>query len=52
VIPVALPPEYALANDVDHARTLYFREADVVPELDAGLARVFDPAAARFAAGR
>jgi DNA invertase Pin-like site-specific DNA recombinase len=37
------PTEYALANDIDHPRTVYLREADVVPELDRWLARVFDP---------
>jgi site-specific DNA recombinase len=37
------PTEYALANDVDHPRTVYLREADVVPQLDVWLARLFDP---------
>ncbi|HEU5305720.1 MAG TPA: recombinase family protein, partial [Acidimicrobiia bacterium] len=37
------PTEYARTNDVDHPRTVYLREADVVPELDAWLARIFDP---------
>ena len=37
------PTEYALTNNVDHPRTVYLREADVVPELDAWLARIFDP---------
>jgi hypothetical protein len=36
------PTEYALANDVDHPRTVYIREDDVVRELDPWIARVFD----------
>ena len=37
------PPSTPLTNNVDHPRTVYLREADVVPELDAWLARIFDP---------
>jgi site-specific DNA recombinase len=37
------PPKYALANVVDHPKTVYVREADVVPHLDWWLARVFAP---------
>jgi DNA invertase Pin-like site-specific DNA recombinase len=37
------PTEYALANDVDHPRTVYLREDGVVRELDRWLAGVFDP---------
>ncbi|GAA2302159.1 hypothetical protein GCM10010149_59370 [Nonomuraea roseoviolacea subsp. roseoviolacea] len=35
------PAEYALANDVDHPKTVYLREADVVPSLDTWLALEF-----------
>jgi len=38
------PTEYALANDVDHPRTVYVREDEVMPALDAWLASLFDPA--------
>jgi DNA invertase Pin-like site-specific DNA recombinase len=37
------PAEYALANDVEHPRTVYLREVDVVSELDRWLAQLFDP---------
>jgi site-specific DNA recombinase len=37
------PTEYALANDVDHPRTVYLREDEVVLELDRWLTTVFDP---------
>ncbi len=37
------PTEYALANDVDHPRTVYVREDEIVRELDQWLAKVFDP---------
>jgi hypothetical protein len=37
------PTEYALANEVDHPRTVYVREDEVVPALDAWLASLFDP---------
>jgi hypothetical protein len=36
--------EYALANKVEHPKTVYLREDAVVPELDAWLAALFDPA--------
>lgn len=35
--------EYALANQVDHPKTVYVKEAAIVPELDRWLARLFDP---------
>ena len=35
--------EYALAKGVEHPKTVYVREAAVVPALDAWLAQVFDP---------
>jgi site-specific DNA recombinase len=38
------PAEYALANRVDHPKTVYVRESAIVPELDAWLAQLFDPA--------
>lgn len=37
------PAEYALANDVDHPRTVYVREDEVMPALDAWIASLFDP---------
>jgi DNA invertase Pin-like site-specific DNA recombinase len=37
------PTEYALANDVDHPRTVYVREDEILPALDAWLATVFAP---------
>jgi site-specific DNA recombinase len=39
-----LPTEYALADKVDHPRTVYLREDDVVPRLDEWIASLFDPA--------
>jgi site-specific DNA recombinase len=38
------PAEYALANRVDHPKTVYLREADVTGPLDAWLGQAFDPA--------
>ena len=38
-----LASEYATANHVQHPRSLYLREADVLPVLDDWLARLFDP---------
>jgi hypothetical protein len=35
--------EYALANKVDHPKTVYLREDAVVPRLDAWLTQLFDP---------
>jgi hypothetical protein len=35
--------EYALANHVAHPRSVYLREADLLPELDDWLAKLFDP---------
>jgi hypothetical protein len=35
--------EYALANEVDHPKTVHVRESAIVPELDRWLARLFDP---------
>lgn len=37
------PAEYALANRVDHPRTVYVRETAIIPALDGWLASVFDP---------
>jgi hypothetical protein len=37
------PADYALANDVDHPRTVYVRETEITAELDHWLATVFDP---------
>ena len=37
------PSEYALANEVDHPRTVYLREDVVLPPLDRWLAGIFDP---------
>ena len=37
------PNEYALANRVPHPRTVYLREAQVVPALDRWLATSFNP---------
>jgi site-specific DNA recombinase len=36
------PTEYALANRVDHPKTVYLREADVACRLDPWLAQAFD----------
>jgi site-specific DNA recombinase len=38
------PAQYALASRIDHPRTVYLREAEVVPELDDWLATTLDPA--------
>ncbi len=38
------PAEYALANRVEHPKTVYLREADVIGPLDTWLGRAFDPA--------
>ncbi len=40
------PPEYRAATglDLDHPRTVYLREADLLPHLDGWLAGLFDPA--------
>ncbi|MGW4642775.1 hypothetical protein ACWEN6_29950 [Sphaerisporangium sp. NPDC004334] len=35
------PAEYALANKVDRPKTVYLREAEVLPSLDAWLATEF-----------
>jgi site-specific DNA recombinase len=37
------PTEYALANKIDHPRSLYVREELVLPPVDAWLATAFDP---------
>jgi site-specific DNA recombinase len=37
------PPEYALANKVDHPKVAYVRETAITTELDRWLARLFDP---------
>jgi site-specific DNA recombinase len=37
------PAEYALPNEIDHPRTVYDREDEVMPTLDARLAPLFDP---------
>jgi site-specific DNA recombinase len=37
------PAEYALANKVDHPRNVFVQERDVIPQLDAWLAREFAP---------
>jgi len=41
---LTLSAEYALANKVDHPKTVYLREDAVVPRLDAWLAQLFDAA--------
>jgi site-specific DNA recombinase len=38
------PGEYALADRIHHPRTVYLREAEVVPELDTWLTKTLDPA--------
>ncbi len=38
------PSQYALANRVQHPRSIYLREADILPALDHWLARSLDPA--------
>ncbi len=37
------PPEYRAATGLDHPRTIYLREADLLPHLDGWLAGLFDP---------
>jgi site-specific DNA recombinase len=37
------PAEYAVANMITHPRNVFVRERDLVPELDAWLAREFEP---------
>jgi hypothetical protein len=37
------PKNYALANEVDHPRTVYVREDAILPPLDRWLAGIFDP---------
>ncbi|GAA0917755.1 recombinase family protein [Nonomuraea longicatena] len=39
------PVEYALANKIEHPRTVYVREDHVLAELDPWLGRIFAPAA-------
>ena len=38
------PAEYALTNGVDHPRTVYIRQDQIMPPLDAWLSTIFDPA--------
>jgi hypothetical protein len=38
------PAEYALTNDVEHPKTIYVRQDEIVPALDRWLSTVFDPA--------
>jgi site-specific DNA recombinase len=40
-----LASEYALANKVDHPKTVYLRESVVLPHLDRWISSVFDPGA-------
>lgn len=37
------PQEYALANKVEHPRTVYVREAEILPRLDDWVSTVFSP---------
>ena len=37
------PFGFALANDIDHPKTVYLREAPVVAGLDEWIAGLFDP---------
>ncbi|GAA3543289.1 hypothetical protein GCM10022419_024320 [Nonomuraea rosea] len=39
------PTEYALANRIEHPRTVYVREDHILAELDPWIGQVFDPAA-------
>ncbi len=39
-----LAAEYALANDIDHPKSVYVRESAIVGELDQWIAGLFDPA--------
>jgi site-specific DNA recombinase len=38
------PTEYACTNHLGHPRTVYLREADILPALDGWLSQVFSPA--------
>lgn len=38
------PTEYAVANKIDHPRTVYVREDQILDELDPWLCRIFTPA--------
>jgi site-specific DNA recombinase len=38
------PSQYARTNQVAHPRSVYLREAEILPALDTWLARAFDPA--------
>jgi DNA invertase Pin-like site-specific DNA recombinase len=38
------PYKYASTNNIQHPRVVYLREAEVIPELDAWLAKELDPA--------
>jgi site-specific DNA recombinase len=38
------PSEYARTNHIEHPRSVYLREAEVVPALDTWLGKAFDPA--------
>jgi site-specific DNA recombinase len=37
------PSQYATANQISHPRTVYLREADILPTLDSWLGKTFDP---------
>jgi site-specific DNA recombinase len=37
------PTEYALANQIHHPRTVYLREAEILPELDTWLTQTLNP---------
>lgn len=37
------PAEYALANRIEHPKTIYVREAEIIPRLDEWLALLFEP---------
>jgi site-specific DNA recombinase len=37
------PAEYALANKIDHPKSVYVKESAIVPKLDAWLTQLFDP---------
>jgi site-specific DNA recombinase len=39
------PTEYALANRIEHPRTVYVREDHILAELDPWIGQIFDPAA-------
>ena len=38
------PSQYATANHISHPRAVYLREVDILPNLDAWLAKTLDPA--------